>query len=34
LQSGIPRELGGALIALLLTFAAMKKYYQGKAKEY
>jgi ABC-type uncharacterized transport system permease subunit len=26
IQSGIPRELGGALIALLLIFAAMKKF--------
>jgi ABC-type uncharacterized transport system, permease component len=33
IQSGIPRELGGALIALLLIFAAMHKFYRlnGKA---
>ncbi len=29
IKSGIPRELGGALIALLLIFAAMHKYYRG-----
>jgi simple sugar transport system permease protein len=29
IRSGIPRELGGALIALLLVFAAMHKFYRN-----
>ncbi len=32
IQSGIPRELGGALIALLLIFAAMHKFYRVNGK--
>jgi len=28
IRSGIPRELGGALIALLLIFAAMHRFYR------
>jgi simple sugar transport system permease protein len=30
IRSGVPRELGGALIALLLIFAAMHKFYRTK----
>jgi len=30
IRSIIPRELGGALIALLLIFAAMHKFYKSK----
>lgn len=33
IKSGIPRELGGALIALLLIFAAMQKYYKANGKQ-
>jgi len=32
IQSGIPRELGGALIALLLIFAAMHRFYRVNGK--
>jgi ABC-type uncharacterized transport system permease subunit len=32
IRSGIPRELGGALIALLLIFAAMHKFYRVNGK--
>jgi uncharacterized membrane protein YfcA len=32
IKSGIPRELGGTLIALLLIFAAMHKYYRVNGK--
>jgi len=30
IRSGVPRELGGALIALLLIFAAMHRFYRAK----
>lgn len=33
IRSGIPRELGGALIALLLIFAAMHKFYRVNGKK-
>jgi general nucleoside transport system permease protein len=33
IRSGIPRELGGALIALLLIFAAMHKFYRSEKKK-
>ncbi len=33
IRSGIPRELGGALIALLLIFAATQKFYKGNGKK-
>jgi len=32
IRSGIPRELGGALIALLLIFTAMHKFYRANGK--
>jgi len=32
IRSGIPRELGGALIAMTLIFAAMHKFYKGSGK--
>jgi simple sugar transport system permease protein len=32
IQSGIPRELGGMLIALLLIFAAMHRFYRAGGK--
>jgi general nucleoside transport system permease protein len=32
IRSGIPRELGGALIAILLIFAAMQKFYKTNGK--
>ena len=30
IRSGVPRELGGALIALLLIFAAMHRFYRAE----
>lgn len=32
IRSGIPRELGGALIALLLIFTALHKFYRANGK--
>ena len=33
IRSGVPRELGGALIALLLIFAAMHRFYRAERKK-